>query len=66
MLGMHCHRCGGFIGNPAGRTYREASRAAPHSRLWMGGDAVVHGRSPELAHELRGVQRRRLAPRTSW
>jgi hypothetical protein len=29
MLEFHCQHCGGLIGNPAGTTYREASKATP-------------------------------------
>src|SRR6266576_2261381 len=29
MLEIHCHGCGGFIGNPAGTTYRDAPYATP-------------------------------------
>ena len=29
MLELHVQRCGGFIGNPAGTTYPEASAATP-------------------------------------
>ena len=45
MLELHCQRCGGFIGNPAGTTYREASKATPpvppHSGSCVCGDPVV-------------------------
>jgi hypothetical protein len=34
---IHCHRCGGFIDNPDGTTYREPrvskTPAVPHSAL---------------------------------
>ena len=47
---IHCHRCGGFIGDPAGTTYRAASSAtppaAPHSGMCMCGDSVVYGPAP--------------------
>jgi len=53
MLEIHCHRCGGFISNPAGTTYREAPAAAlpmsPHTGLCVCGDAVVYGPAPESA-----------------
>ena len=29
MLELHCRRCGGLIGNPAGMTYPEASSSTP-------------------------------------
>lgn len=63
---IHCHRCGGFIGNPAGTTYREASTvappAAPHSGMCVCGDAVVYGPAP-TAQEPPGVYRLRSASR---
>ena len=50
MSEIHCHRCGGFIGNPAGTTFREASMmappAVPHSAMCVCSDAVVYGRAP--------------------
>jgi hypothetical protein len=65
---LHCQRCGGFIGNPAGTTYREASMATPpappHSGMCVCGDATVDGPAPESApHALRGVHRIRSASR---
>ena len=40
MSEIHCHRCGGFIGNLAGTRYREASTATPpvaaHGALSLG------------------------------
>ena len=51
MLEIHCHRCGGFIDNPVGTTYREASMgtppAVPHSGLCTCRDALVFGATPE-------------------
>jgi len=68
MLEIHCHRCGGFIGNPAGTTYRESPMAtppvAPHSRLCACREATVYGPAPEnTLTELRGVHRIRSASR---
>lgn len=68
MLEIHCHRCGGFIGNPAGTTYREASMgtppAAPHSALCVCGVSTVYGVAPETpARGLRGVHHIRSASR---
>ena len=68
MLEIHCHRCGGFIGNPAGTTYREAPNPAPpvvpHSGMCVCGEATVYGPAPESAGtELRGVHRIRSASR---
>jgi hypothetical protein len=61
MLEIHCHRCGGFIGNPAGTTYRESPLAtppvAPHSGLCVCREATVFGPA------LRGVYRIRSASR---
>ena len=68
MLEIHCHRCGGFIGNPAGTTYREASATtppvSPHSGLCVCGKPVVFGPAPEAAagglggvHHLRSASR---------
>ncbi len=52
MLEIHCHRCGGFIDNPVGTSYREASKwtppaAAPHSGLCICREALVFGPMPE-------------------
>lgn len=65
MLEIHCHRCGGFIGNPAGTTYREASTVtppvSPHSGLCVCGKPVVYGPAPEPApggvHHIRSASR---------
>lgn len=66
MSEIHCHRCGGFIGNPAGTTYRQASSgtppAAPHSGMCVCSDAVVYAPTP-TAQEHRGVYRIRSASR---
>jgi len=58
MLELHCQRFGGFIGNPAGTTYREASNAAPPV-------PVVYGpREPSLwERQGGGVHRIRSASR---
>lgn len=54
MLEIHCHRCGGFIGNPAGTTYREASMGtppvAPHSGMCVCAEATVYGSEPRVYH----------------
>ena len=69
MLELHCQRCGGFVGNPAGTTYREASTATPPVRLHHGcvcGDPVVYGpaREPSLwERQGGGVHRLRSASR---
>lgn len=67
MLEIHCHRCGGFIGNPAGTTYREASAStppvSPHSGLCVCGKPVVYGPAPEPAAALGGVHHLRSASR---
>jgi len=68
MLEIHCHRCGGFIGNPAGTTYREAPNPAPpvvpHSGMCVCGEATVYGPAPESAGTgLHGVHRIRSASR---
>jgi len=68
MLEIHCHRCGGFIGNPAGTTYREAPNptppVVPHSGMCVCGAATVYGATPEnAATGLRGVHRIRSASR---
>jgi len=68
MLEIHCDRCGGFIGNPAGTTYREApvppSPVVPHSGMCVCGEATVYGPAPEnAATELPGVHRIRSASR---
>jgi len=68
MLDIHCHRCGGFIGNPAGTTYREAPMttppAVPHSGLCVCRASIVNGPAPAtVADGLRGVHRIRSASR---
>ncbi|HLQ69033.1 MAG TPA: hypothetical protein VK124_05890 [Gemmatimonadales bacterium] len=68
MADIHCHRCGGFIANPEGTTYREASvttpPVAPHSGLCMCDYSLVYGPVPEPAGRgLRGVYRLRSASR---
>jgi hypothetical protein len=68
MLEIHCHRCGGFIGNPAGTTYREAPNPAPpvvpHSGMCVCGEATVYGPAPENAETgLHGLHRIRSASR---
>jgi hypothetical protein len=68
MLEIHCHRCGGFIGNPAGTMYREAPMGAPpvvpHSGLCVCGAATVYGPAPEGAGRGQsGVHRIRSASR---
>jgi hypothetical protein len=67
MLEIHCHRCGGFIGNPAGTSYREAPMAAPpvapHSGMCVCRAATVYGPAPEGVAGLRGVHRIRSASR---
>jgi hypothetical protein len=44
---VHCHRCGGFIGDPVGTTFREASTvtppAVPHSGMCVCRAPVVYG-----------------------
>jgi hypothetical protein len=68
MLEIHCHRCGGFIGNPGGTTYREAPNAAPpvapHSGLCVCRGSVIYGPEPATgARDLRGVHHIRSASR---
>jgi hypothetical protein len=55
MLELHCPHCGGFIGNPAETTYREAPNATP---------PVVSPREPSLwerqgggVHQIRSASR---------
>jgi len=64
MLEIHCHRCGGFIGHPAGTMYREASMgtppAAPHSGMCVCGAPTVTGPEPVTAsrvHHIRSASR---------
>jgi hypothetical protein len=70
MLELHCQRCGGFIGNPAGTTYPGASTATPpvppHNGLCVCGD--LGGRTPAREPSLwelqgGGVHRIRSASR---
>jgi hypothetical protein len=61
MVDIHCHRCGGFIGNPEGTTYREASAETPqvmvpHTGMCMCDNSVVYGQMPEV-HTLRSASR---------
>lgn len=62
MLEFHCHRCGGFVGKPAGTMGREASIATPPVPLRSGpcvcGDPPVYrpAREPTL-HHLRSATR---------
>jgi hypothetical protein len=50
MAEIHCHRCGGFIVNPAGTTYLPPSEmtppATPHTRLCTCERAVIYGAPP--------------------
>jgi hypothetical protein len=66
-MDIHCHRCGGFIGNPGGTTYREPSVATPpvvpRSALCACEHALVYGTKPEARNSLRGVHRIRSASR---
>lgn len=66
MTEIHCHRCGGFIGNPAGTTYREAPNATPpvtpHSGLCACGSSLVYGPAPVPA-AIHGVHHIRSASR---
>ena len=62
MLELHCQRCGGFVGNPAGTTYREASTATPpvplHSGACVCGDPPLYRPAPALLlHHLRSASR---------
>ena len=62
MLELHCQRCGGFIANPAGTTYREASTATPPPVPPHGG--CVCGDTPPLwERQGGGVHRIRSASR---
>ena len=63
---IHCHICGGFIGNPAGTTYRTPNPAKPpaipHSALCVCDHPVVYGAvEPARAHP--GMYRIRSASR---
>ena len=62
MLELHCQRCGGLSGNPAGTTYREASTTMPPVPLHVG--RCVCANPPSL-WELQGggVHRIRSASR---
>ena len=61
MLEIHCHRCGGFIGNPDGTMYREASTAtppvSPHSGMCACSAAVIYGPAPQAVHRIRSASR---------
>lgn len=63
---IHCHICGGFIGNPAGTTYRTPNAATlpavPHSALCVCDHPVVYG-AAEPAQALSEVYRIRSASR---
>ena len=63
---IHCHICGGFIGNPARTTYRVPDAAippvVPHSALCVCDHPVVYG-TPEPGQALRGVHHIRSASR---
>jgi hypothetical protein len=69
MLTIHCDICGGFIGNPAGTTYREPSVApaptpvAPTSAFCTCDHAVVYGPPPEPVDAVPGVHHIRSASR---
>lgn len=72
MAEIHCHRCGGFIANPAGTTYQGPSDATPapspvmpHSSLCTCERSLVYGAPPGYASspELRSVHRLRSASR---
>jgi len=50
---IHCHRCGGFIANPEGTTYRRPSDVTPaptpvtpHTGLCTCERALVYGAPP--------------------
>lgn len=50
MAEIHCHRCGGFIANPAGTTYQRPSDVTPppspvtpHTGLCTCESALVNG-----------------------
>jgi hypothetical protein len=67
-MDIHCHRCGGFIGNPEGTTYREPSvttpPVVPHSALCGCAHALVYGPKPKTGeHILRGLHHLRSASR---
>lgn len=50
MAEIHCHSCGGFIGDPEVVSYRQPSalipQAAPHAGLCQCEQAVVYGAPP--------------------
>jgi hypothetical protein len=60
-MDIHCHRCGGFIGNPDGTTYREPSLASPpaipHSGLCRCEHSLVYQPTAEAAQALRSASR---------
>jgi len=60
-MDIHCHRCGGFIDNPAGTTYREPSVATPpaipHSGLCNCEHSLVYQPKPGVEHRLRSASR---------
>jgi hypothetical protein len=64
MSNIHCHICGGFIGNPSGTTYRTPNAttplAVPQSALCVCDHPVVFG-EPEAERALRGVHHIRSA-----
>ena len=67
-MDIHCHRCGGFIGNPEGTTYREPSvtrlPVVPHSALCSCDHALVYGPKPATGeHILPGLHHLRSASR---
>ncbi len=61
MLELHCQRCGGFTGNPAGTTYRgEASTATPPvplTSLCVCGEPSLWDRQGGGVHRLRSASR---------
>jgi hypothetical protein len=67
MLPIHCHRCGGFIDNPAGISYREPNAATPpvvpHSALCSCEHAVLYGAAPGPAVAPHGAHNIRSASR---
>ncbi|HET9385880.1 MAG TPA: hypothetical protein VFO67_12085 [Gemmatimonadales bacterium] len=66
MPSIHCHICGGFIGNPSGTTFRTPNAATPlaipHSALCVCDHPVVFG-TPEVERVLHGVHHIRSAAR---
>jgi len=49
VVAIHCHNCGGFIGEPQQISYRlptDAAPAAPHTRLCVCSPAVIYGPPP--------------------